>query len=389
MAEQIELNITGLSHDGRGVGRHNGRAVFVEDAVPGDQVLARITDKKRRFWQAELVQILTPSSERTTPFCPHYGHCGGCQLQHLTPAAQRNWKQHNLLTNLKRTWSDTDFEVLPAVTGPETGYRRRARFHVTPTAKGPEAGFRRLKSHRIEDIDHCPLLETALDEHWADKRAQLEVNPPKKPLQLTGVAADNGVYWSDGKATPAPYYTVKGLRLHFHPESFIQVNRTINAQMVEQALDWLALSQADQALDLFCGIGNFTLPMAQQAGHVTGVEGVSQAVTLARHNAQANGLNNTAFHVANLFEDPSQHAWAQLPYTKALLDPGREGAEAVCRWLKPKPLERLVYVSCNPATFSRDSALLKANGWRLVKLRLLDMFPHTIHTEVMALFTPR
>jgi len=203
------------------------------------------------------------------------------------------------------------------------------------------------------------------------------------------VVADNGIYWSDEKATPAPYYTLNGLRLHFHPESFIQVNRQVNEQMVAQALNWLSLDASDQALDLFCGIGNFTLPMAQQAGQVTGVEGVSQAVTLARHNALANSLNNTAFHVANLFENPAQHAWAQLPYTKVLLDPGREGAEAVCRWLKPVPLQRLVYVSCNPATFTRDSALLKDNGWRLDKLQLLDMFPHTIHTEVMALFTPR
>lgn len=388
MAEHIELNITGLSHDGRGVGRHEGRAVFVAGAVPGDTVQARITEKKRRFWQAELTQILTPSPDRSEPFCPHYGRCGGCQLQHLKPTAQRNWKQHNLLANLKRIWSDTEFEILPTITGPETAYRRRARFHVACTSKGVVAGFRRLKSHRIEDIDHCPLLEDALDTHWAEKRSQLEDDPPESPFQLTGVAADNGVYWSDEKATPAPYYTLHGLRLHFHPESFIQVNRTINTQMVNQALDWLALNDTDQALDLFCGIGNFTLPMAQHAGHVTGVEGVSQAVTLARHNAQANGLNNTAFHVANLFENPAQHAWAQLPYTKALLDPGREGAEAVCQWLKPMPLTQLVYVSCNPSTFIRDSALLKENGWRLMKLRLLDMFPHTIHTEVMALFTP-
>ncbi len=384
MADIIELAITGLSHDGRGVGRHEGRAVFVEGAVPGDTVSARVIEKKRRFWQARLARILTPSPERADPFCEHYGRCGGCRLQHLTPAAQRHWKQHNLLANLRRIWTDTEFEVLPAITGSETGYRRRVRFHADARA----AGFHQRNSHRIVDIDHCPLLETALNDGWDEKRERLAQQAPKKPVQITGVVADNGLFWSDEAASPAPFYTLHGLHLHFHPESFIQVNRRINEQMVTQALSWLELNQNDLALDLFCGIGNFTLPMARQAGQVVGVEGVSQAVTLARHNARANGLSNTAFRVANLFENPEQHAWAQLPYTKALLDPGREGAEAVCRWLKPVPLQRLVYVSCNPATFTRDSALLKDNGWRLDRLQLLDMFPHTIHTEVMALFTP-
>ncbi|HID00210.1 MAG TPA: 23S rRNA (uracil(1939)-C(5))-methyltransferase RlmD [Piscirickettsiaceae bacterium] len=388
MAERIELSITGLSHDGRGVGRYKGRAVFVAGAVPNEQVIACVVEKKRRFWQAKLEQILTPSPERTTPFCEHYGRCGGCQLQHLAPSAQRQWKQHNLLANLKRIWADTDFAVLPLLTGAETGYRRRARFHAVRLPTTTVAGFRRWKSHTIEDISTCPLLENALNTAWAEKRQQLLQHPPQKPIQITGVAADNGLYWSDEKATSAPYYILNGLQLYFHPQSFIQVNRQVNEQMVTQALNWLALNSSDQALDLFCGIGNFTLPMAQQAGQVIGVEGVSQAVALARHNAQANGLNNTVFHLANLFEDPTQHAWAQLPYTKVLLDPGRDGAQTVCRWLKPMPLQRLVYVSCNPATFTRDSALLKENGWRLNTLQLLDMFPHTIHAELIALFLP-
>ena len=387
MAE-FKLEITGLTHDGRGVGRHEGRAVFVTGAVPGDVVRARESGRRRRLIEACLVDVVRPSPDRATPFCPHYGHCGGCQLQHLSPAAQRHWKQHNLRMNLARHWNVEDIDWPAPVTGPDTGYRRRARFHGQRNRGTALLGFRARSSHAIVDIDSCPLLEAPLNAAWQVRREQLKDTLGRKPQQWTGVAADNGVFWSDEETEQRPFYTLDDLRLHFAPAGFIQANRHINEQMVHQALAWLAPRAGDQVLDLFCGIGNFSLPLARRAGMVTGVEGVAQSVELARFNADANGLKNTRFEIANLFEPPQNQRWSEAPCDLVLLDPGRDGAEAVCRWLKPKPARRVVYVSCNPATFVRDSVHLRDNGWRLLRVQLLDMFQHTLHTEVMALFEP-
>lgn len=385
MAE-FTLKITGLTHDGRGVGRHQGKAVFVSGAVPGDEVSVEPLQEKRKFIEAGLKQIHHPSADRVSPFCEYFGQCGGCQLQHFSPEAQQHWKQQNLLKNLKKSLPLDKTAILPPLTGPTQSYRRRTRFHGVKN-KSPRLGFKQAKSRQIIDIVHCPLLTPGLDAAWQDKRAELTPQLTRQPQQWQGVEADNGVFWSDTHHG-VPYYTLRGLKLFFSPQSFIQVNGDINEKMVGQALDWLTLTPQDRVLDLFCGIGNFTLSLAQQAGEVVGVEGVSQAVTLARHNAPMNGLKNCNFHVANLFDPIETFAWSQLPYSKVLLDPGREGAQAVCNWLKPKPVEKVVYVSCNPATFSRDAALLANNGWRLDKLQLLDMFPHTYHTEVMGLFIP-
>ncbi len=384
----FQLEITGLTHDGRGVGRHDGRAVFVAGAVPGDAVRARENGRRRRLIEARLVEILQPSPDRVTPFCPHYGQCGGCQLQHLFPDAQRRWKLHNLRMNLARHWNVDNIEWPAPVTGPDTGYRRRARFHGQRYKGVAALGFRARSSHAIVDIDSCPLLEAPLNAAWQARRGQLKDMLGRKPQQWTGVAADNGIFWSDQATDQRPWYEVDGLRLHFSPAGFIQANRHINEWMVHQALEWLAPHADDKVLDLFCGIGNFSLPLARRAGMVTGVEGVMQSVELARLNADANGLKNIRFETANLFEPPQNQHWSQAHHDLVLLDPGRDGAEAVCRWLKPKSARRVVYVSCNPATFVRDSVHLRDNGWRLLRVQLMDMFPHTLHTEVMALFEP-
>ena len=389
MAE-FELEITGLTHDGRGVGRHEGRVVFVPDAVPGDVIRARETGRRRRLIEAQRIELRQPSPDRTEPFCPHYGRCGGCQLQHLSPTAQRYWKAQNLRMNLARHWEMENITWLSPLTGPETGYRRRARFHGQRQKKQTVLGFRARRQHTIVDIDTCPLLTPALNAAWQARRPELAQCLERKPKQWTGVAADNGTFWSDqpGETDP-PWYEVAGLRLHFSPENFIQANGVLNEAMVHQAIEWLQPAADDQVLDLFCGIGNFSLPLARRAGEVTGVEGVMKAVEWARFNAEYNGLENARFEMANLFDPPAEQPWSRKPCTHALLDPGREGAETICRWLRPDPVRRLVYVSCNPSTFVRDSAHLRDNGWQLRRIQLLDMFPHTTHTEVMALFLPR
>ncbi|SIO05364.1 23S rRNA m(5)U-1939 methyltransferase [Sulfurivirga caldicuralii] len=386
MAETLMLEITGLTHDGRGVGRHDGLAVFVAGALPEETVRARITRRKRRFAEAELIEILTPSPQRQTPFCPHFGRCGGCQLQHLQPAAQHHWKQHNLLQQLARHGLDDLLRWHEPIIGPDQGYRRRARFAGIRTRKGGQLGFRAARSRDIVDIESCPVLEEPLNAAWQQRRSALSGQLGRSPQEWTLVNADNGVFWADQHAETLPEYQVDGLALQFDPAGFIQVNRTINASMVAQAVAWLAPTAGDHVLDLFCGVGNFSLPLAKRAAAVVGVEGLDSLVAHARANAARNGLNNVRFFKSNLFNPPQESLWAGVRFNKVLLDPGREGAEAVSRWLTPKMAEAVVYVSCNPATLVRDAVLLRENGWRLHDIRLLDMFPHTSHVEVMARF---
>ncbi len=386
MAETLVLEITGLTHDGRGVGRHNGLAVFVAGALPEETVRAHITQRKRRFAEAALVEILTPSSDRQTPFCPHFGECGGCQLQHLAPAAQRKWKQHNLQQQLARHGLDEHLIWHAPITGPEHGYRRRARFAGVKTRRGARLGFRAAASRNIIDIETCPVLEAELNTAWQQRRPELKQRVGRKPQEWTVVHADNGVFWADQPAAELPEYSVDSLSLQFDPGGFIQVNRTVNAAMVQQAIDWLAPTAEDHVLDLFSGVGNFSLPLARRAGGVIVVEGLETLVQHARANAERNGLTHVDFFKSNLFNPPEESLWAKEAFTKVLLDPGREGAEAVCRWLTPARAERVVYVSCNPATFVRDAAHLKENGWQLRDIRLLDMFPHTAHVEVISVF---
>lgn len=386
MAETLTLEITGLTHDGRGVGRHDGLAVFVAGALPDETVRARITQRKRRFAEAELIEILSPSPQRQTPFCPHFGRCGGCQLQHLQPVAQRHWKQHNLQQQLARYGLDEQLIWHEPIIGPDQGYRRRARFAGVRTRKGGQLGFRAAGSREIVDIESCPVLEEPLNAAWQQRRSELRSQLERRSQEWTVVNADNGVFWADQPSEILPEYQVNGLTLQFDPAGFIQVNRTINAAMVAQAVAWLAPTANDHVLDLFCGVGNFSLPLAKRAATVVGVEGLDSLIAHARANAARNGLDNVRFFKSNLFNSPQESLWAREPFNKVLLDPGREGAEAVCGWLTPKMAEAVVYVSCNPATFVRDAALLGENGWRLRDIRLLDMFPHTSHVEVMARF---
>jgi len=388
MAEVLTLTLTGLTHDGRGVGRHDGLAIFVDGALPHETVRARILRRKRRYAEATLVEILIPSSQRQTPFCPHFSQCGGCQLQHLKPEAQRHWKQHNLQQQLQRHGLADEATWHAPITGPEEGYRRRARFAGVKTRQGVRLGFRARASRTIVDIDACPVLEAPLNAAWQARRPQLAKAVGPRPVEWTAVNADNGLYWQDCPAETPPQYTVDGLTLQFDAGGFIQVNRTINEAMVAQAVDWLAPNGDDRILDLFCGVGNFTLALARRAGEAIGVEGLESLLQQARANAHRNSLDNVRFFKSNLFHPPEESLWARESFNKVLLDPGREGAEAVCRWLRPRGIERLVYVSCNPATFVRDASHLAANGWRLRHIRLLDMFPHTTHVEVIAAFAP-
>ncbi|MGL5237846.1 MAG: 23S rRNA (uracil(1939)-C(5))-methyltransferase RlmD [Plesiomonas shigelloides] len=423
--QSAETEILSLDYQGQGVARWQGKTLFVSGALPGERVIARIYEDKRQYAKAHCQKILQPSAQRQTPPCPHYRQCGGCQMQHVDYALQVASKQQALQRMMSRETGLAELRVNGGVIeGPQYGYRRRARLSVRVDKKTRQLqlGFRQAGSDNIVDIHTCPVLQPELS---ALLPALRECLSNLQALRAIGhielVAADNGILLvvrhtqalpeSDKQALLAlaqvrqlnlfsapdseqltcwygqwPLYRIDGLNLHFSPRDFIQVNPNVNQQMVAQALAWLELDAQDRLLDLFCGMGNFTLPAAKLAADVVGVEGVEAMVEQARRNAADNALANVRFYACNLDEPLTQQSWAQEGFNKVLLDPARAGALAVMPHIVNLQPERIVYVSCNPATLARDSKVLIEAGYQLVQLGMLDMFPHTAHLESMALF---
>ena len=401
------LEITGLTHDGRGVARHNGKTIFVNQAVPGDIVKVKITQSLDKFDEADCLEILTPSNERIEPFCEYYASCGGCQLQHLSLDAQRFWKGQNFMTGLTQAVDAKLCEIAEPLTGSGLGYRRRARLGLVISKKDKIArlGFRQKSSNELIDITSCPVLSPALNKAIQDNRAELLETASRAYKEITFVEADNGVFInrssektddSKSSSTTLPYYqldtevnqTPTRLTFEFLKDGFIQVNAEQNRAMVKQAIAWLNLDPSHKVLDLFCGVGNFTLPIAQQVSQAVGIEGEHALVNIANHNAQLNQLDNVKFYKANLFNDMRPLPWFHNnQYDRILLDPGRQGAFDLCKTLGLLNAQLIVYVSCNAATLTRDIKELEKQGYRLTKAGLIDMFPHTTHTEVMVQLT--
>lgn len=380
------LTVEGLTHDGRGVAKVDGKAVFIDQAIPGDRIEARITRQHSKYDEATLLEITTPSKDRVEPFCPHYQTCGGCQLQHMSVAAQQFWKTENFLTRLTQSVNSENCTIYDPISASDRGYRRRARLGLAVGKKDKLAklGFRQRESNELVDIDSCPILSAPLNQAIQEHRPSLLEQASRNYKELTLVEADNGVFGLNGPSDSQPFYKLNELKLNFPPDGFIQVNRQVNLQMVEQALDWLELQPEHQVLDLFCGVGNFTLPIAQRAGQVTGIEGLAELVEFASDNAGQNNLENADFHKADLFEDCRSKPWFKKHrYQRILLDPGRQGAFEVCKQLSHLKAEIIVYVSCNAATLIRDIQELQAHGYQLSQACMIDMFPHTTHTEVM------
>jgi 23S rRNA (uracil1939-C5)-methyltransferase len=425
-ATPVTAAIDSLSHEGRGVARHNGKTMFVDNALPGEEVLARIVRRHGRFDEAVAVEVITASASRVPPPCAHFGVCGGCSLQHLVPAAQVEHKQAMLMEQFRHVGKVEPEAVMPAILGPTGGYRRRARLGVRLVAKkgGVLVGFREKSSRYIADVQRCVVLDPRVGDHLIEMRRvigalscpdqipQIEVGVDDhgpiltlrhlQPLTeadrvLLGDAADaNGwrVYLQPGgidSVTPLraeqrePCFSAPrhGVRLFFEPLDFIQVNAAINLAAIDRVIELLALTPGDRVLDLFCGLGNFTLPIARYAGEVVGVEGEAGLVARANLNAERNGMANVRFLQADL----TRQSIPGTQFNKLLLDPPRTGAIEVLRSLELKPFERVVYVSCNPATLARDAdVLVHEHGFRLVSAGVMDMFPHTAHVESIALF---
>lgn len=423
------VQIVDLTHDGRGVARTEGKTLFVDGALPGEKVEAVRLRKRRTYDEGKVVSLLVPAADRVSPPCPRFDICGGCSLQHLAEQSQLLAKEKVLLDKLRRIGEVEPGTLFPAIHGPGVGYRRRARLGVRwVEGKGRAlVGFRERFSSFIADIECCPVLAPPADRlilplsgligslslrqrlpqvevSVADNRTALVFRVLQDPteadldaLRVFRESYEVDVYLQrggvdtimplDGEFTPLVYRLPDfDLEYRFVPTDFIQVNGEMNRKMVARAVELLAVGPGDRVLDLFCGLGNFTLPLARSGAAVTGVEGDAALVARARENASRNGVDRVEFIVANLFDDYSELEWAPRPYDAVLLDPPRTGARDILPLVATAG--RLVYVSCHPGTLARDAGMLVHElGYRLEGAGVMDMFPHTAHVESIALFT--
>lgn len=429
-SEPIALDITDLSHDGRGVGRCNDKAVFVHGALPGESVLARLIGRSRRHDEAVCVEVIKASPERVEPECPWFEHCGGCALQHLDHAAQVDWKHKRLVDSLERLGGVRPGQWWEPIADDPWHYRRRSRLSARQV-KGKNrvlVGFRERQGRFVADVESCRVLHPDFSDRLTSLSALLgELSIADAVPQIETASGDRGSaivirhlreldaadlmrlkHWSDEHGI-AVYLQPKGpdtvhrlwpeahelsyrldefdLELAFHPQHFIQVNGAVNRRLVSRAVELLDSGPEDRVLDLFCGLGNFTLALARRAGHVTGIEGEAALIKAAADNAQRNGVQNVEFDVADLTRDVSARPWFRAGFDGVLIDPPRSGAFEVLPMVAASGARRLVYVSCNPGTLARDAAeLVSRHGFRLTGAGIADMFAHTAHVESIALF---
>ncbi len=438
------LDIVSLGHDGRGVARrpdgdaHAGKTVFVSGALPGERVVAKQTAKSRHFDEATTVEVLSASADRVQPRCPHFGTCGGCVLQHLAEDKQILSKQQVLIDNLQRIGHVQPGLLLPPLTDAAWGYRRKGRLSVRRVEKKDKTlvGFREADPRFVADLSVCYTVIPQIGEKLGAISALVDAMDGRRDIpQIEFIAGDATValvfrhlqplsdrdrdalvafaqthgfaiflqpggidsvhaLWPDESAqVPVPLSFALpqwNIELEFRPLDFIQVNAGLNQHMIAKTLELLDVQPGDRVLDLFCGLGNFTLPLARIAREVVGVEGEAGLVARARENATRNALANVEFHAADLAQDLSGLPWMRAGFDKLLLDPPRSGADAVLKQLPLKGLKRIVYVSCHPASLARDAGyLVNERGWKLKAAGAMDMFPHTAHVESIAVFEPK
>jgi 23S rRNA (uracil1939-C5)-methyltransferase len=427
MAEIIrDLKITSLVHGGRGIGRYDGKAVFVPLTIPGDQVACRVVKSKKRYVEAELHEIVTPSALRREPPCPFFGSCGGCQWQHIPYQEQTRWKEKIFSDLVVRNKVIAIENLKPIVPAPdEWNYRNRVQFKCHHSAQRLTVGFYRQGSHAVVDIDKCRLVSLPIQRTLDRLREELKKSPrPDCVLQADVACGDDGEVrimlhvsrqgykplrsWlqdfssrhqfnaclsADRKQTPEIVHgegdlSVKvdqpEITLRYGPGGFVQVNSAQNRSMVANMLELLALNGTERVLDLFCGMGNFSLPVARRAGRVTGVEDSVSSIAHARLNAESNNIDNVEFLTADA-ASLMTHSRAEDNLDLIILDPPRTGNyQAARELLKVKP-ERILYVSCDPATLVRDLIPLVNNGYEVVSSQPFDLFPQTWHIESMTL----
>ena len=430
------FDIESLDLEARGVARREGKVVFVEGALPGERVVARIAKRKASFDTARLEQVIKPSSQRIKPGCPHFGMCGGCAMQHLDASAQVAIKQRVLEDTLWHIGRIRPVTVLPPMHGPTWGYRYRARLSVRAVRKKGVVlvGFRERRGSYVADIGECRVLPPHVSNMLLPLRAlvgafaqpdripQIEVAVGDQTtvllLRHMETLTDNDIallrefgqehnvtWWLQPKGPETVHpldpgdadklaYTLPefGLRMPYRPTDFTQVNHAINRVLISKALTLLDVQASDRVADLFCGLGNFTLPLATRADSVVGIEGSAALTERALQAARDHGLDDrTSFATLNLFEVDVQWLRDLGHFDRILIDPPREGAEAVAHALAAlTPAERpkrIVYVSCSPATLARDAGILThEGGYTLLSAGVVNMFPHTGHVESIAVF---
>ncbi|SEN39465.1 23S rRNA (uracil1939-C5)-methyltransferase [Pseudomonas sp. ok272] len=419
------LTIERLANDGRGIAFFEGRTWFVIGALAGEEIEARVLGAHGKVVEARTERVFVANELRRPAPCAHAGRCGGCSVQHLPHDEQLALKQRMLAEQLSRVAGVEPQAWAAPLSGPEFAYRRRARIAVRWDLKTKtlEVGFRAAGSQDIVGIKDCPVLVQPLQpimsrlpemlkrlskpqalghvELFAGSSLAVLLRhmAPLSDADLTILKAFCALHeaqlWLHGEGDPQPVdcsqalgYRLEqwGLELAYRPGDFVQVNAGVNEAMVAQALEWLKPAADERVLDLFCGLGNFALPLAQQVREVVAVEGVQAMVERASANAASNNLYNARFFQADLTQPLMDAEWAREGFSAVLLDPPRDGAYEVVRTLASLGAKRVVYVSCNPATLARDTVELIKQGYRLKRAGILDMFPQTAHVEAMALF---
>lgn len=426
------LRIESLDQEGRGVAHRDGKVVFVEGALPGEEVVASVYRKKPTFELANTTRVVRPATARREPGCAYFGLCGGCSLQHADVRLQVAAKQRVLEDNLRHIGKVQPEEIFSAIHGPSWGYRRRARLTVRHVAKkgGMLVGFHEKRSSYVADMRSCEVLPPRISSLLVPLRGlvgslsiyqrvpQIEIAVGDdaavlvfrvlEPLSgedealLASFAGEHGVHvyvQRKGPDTAEPlfprapadlYYRLPefGVDIAFEPTDFTQVNHDVNRILVRRALRLLDPQPGERIADMFCGLGNFALPIARSGASVLGIEGSAQLVTRAAANAERNGLaSRTRFMVADLFGMEPAALAALGPFDRMLIDPPRDGAIELVKALDAVAPRRIVYVSCNPATLARDAGVLvHGNGYRLTGAGIVNMFPHTAHVESIAVF---
>ena len=428
--------VAALTHEGEGVVR-SGKTVFVAGALPGERIVFRRARRHRQHDEGRLVQLIEPATDRAQPRCAHFGVCGGCALQHLAPESQLAAKETELRDNLERVARAMPDEWLAPLRGPVWNYRRRARLGAKYVAKKGRVvvGFRERLSPYVAALDRCEVLASPADALISPLSEMLTTLDIRERLpQIEVAVADDAVALvmrvlaapsesdlatfrafeqshrvriylqpagldsvhrlpADAAAPEAPLtYGLPAfdLTLEFLPTDFIQINGAINQALVTRAVQLLAPGPDDAVLDLYCGLGNFTLALARRAARVTGVEGDRALVQRAAANALRNGIQNAEFHVADLSQATAGAAqWANSAFPYILLDPPRAGAREMLPTVARLAPKRVLYISCHPGSLARDIGLLVHEyGFGLRAAGVLDMFPHTTHVESIAVLEP-
>jgi len=424
LGQIVDVKIERLDINGCGVTRLKNKPVFIDKTLPEEWVKVQIVEQKSKYYRANILEILQGSQNRVEPSCRHYHLCGGCDLQHLSFSEHLAFKQQKVSELFERNHINQCLPWQDAIVSKPWNYRRKARIGVQYDKKGHVTlGFRKKATNQLVAIKNCPVLDEKIASLFSPLKkiisdlsisrsighieviATNEINIVIRQLKKLNIA--DVILWKNASAVnkwqifiddghkitpladtkPLTYNLLNNLELTFETQDFIQINHEVNVDMVKRSLDWLSLATTDIVLDLFCGLGNFSLSLAQKVDQVVGIEGVQAMVDRATMNASNNQLNNCQFYQADLNADWLSNNWAKIGFDKVLLDPARAGALNAVEQLVKLSIPTILYVSCDPATLARDAKYLIDHGYKLEKIALIDMFSQTKHVETMVLFS--